>query len=321
MIGMKREKIKRNFPDSGFGHAVIPDEGFLCEETGIKELDSFPRSAIDYEVFTVLQPHDLYSFSAILVRMSDHRILMEKRSDEEVYPASLTKMMTVIIAIESLCDLQEKVELPVSIFHKLYGENASMAGFKPYERVKLIDLLYGAMLPSGAECCLGLVERIADSEENFVKFMNEKALELDMNDTHFENVTGLHDRNHYSTVKDLSFLLNYALKNVLFRKIFTAPRYTVQGTNKHPSGMILHSTLFKNLKNPDIENGKILGGKTGYTDEAGLCLASLATKDEDEYIMISVGANGNHKTEQYNISDALMVYNNIGKNKIHIRNI
>lgn len=151
--------------------------------------------------------------------------------------------------------------------------------------------------------------------------MNEKAVELDMNDTHFENVTGLHDRNHYSTAKDLSFLLCYALENALFREIFTATQYTVHETNKHPSGTILHSTLFKKLKSPDIENGKILGGKTGYTDEAGLCLASLARKDEDEYILISVGANGNHKTEQYNITDALMVYNSIGKNKIHIRNI
>jgi len=321
MLGMKREKRKGNFPESGFGHTVIPDEGFLCEETGIKESGSFFRPAVADEAFTVLQPRDLYSFSAILLRMSDHRILMEKRIGEKVYPASLTKMMTVIIAIENLCDLQEKVELPVSIFHKLYGENASIAGFRPYERVKVIDLLYGAMLPSGAECCMGLVERIADSEENFVKLMNEKAVELGMNTTHFENVTGLHDRNHYSTVEDLSFLLCYALKNVLFRKIFTAPRYTIRGTNKHPSGMILHSTLFKNLQSPDIENGRILGGKTGYTDEAGLCLASLAGKDEDEYIMISVGADGNHKTEQYNISDALMVYNSIGKNKIHIRNI
>ena len=130
-----------------------------------------------------------------------------------------------------------------------------------------------------------------------------------MNNTHFTNATGLHDKNHYTTVKDLATLLGYALKNNTFREIFTSSRHTTQPTNKHPDGITFYSTLFEKLDEPDIIGGKIIGGKTGYTEEAGLCLASLAKKGGKEYILVTVGARGNHKSEQYNITDALTIYN------------
>src|SRR5699024_6501471 len=128
-------------------------------------------------------------------------------SDEKIYPASLTKIMTAIVAIENLPDLDEQIYLSEDMFEKLYSENASMAGFLPNEKVAAIDLIYGALLPSGAESCIGLADAIAGSEKSFVKLMNEKAEELGMNDTHFTNSTGLHDRNHYTTVNDIAKLL------------------------------------------------------------------------------------------------------------------
>jgi D-alanyl-D-alanine carboxypeptidase (penicillin-binding protein 5/6) len=221
-------------------------------------------------------------------------------------------MMTAIVAIENLPDLKKEITLTNSVFQGLSEADASMAGFQPGENVRAIDLLYGALLPSGAEACVGLADYIAGSEKDFVGMMNQKAADLGMHNTHFENSTGLQNENHYTTVKDLAILLSYALQNDTFREIFTSSHHSTPPTYKHPFGITFYSTMFEELNNQSIADGKILGGKTGYTDEAGLCLASLAQVGKQEYILISAGAKGDHHSEQYNITDALAVYNSIG---------
>lgn len=143
--------------------------------------------------------------------------------------------------------------------------------------------------------------------------MNQKAAEIGMKNTDFENATGLHNKKHYTTVKDLAVLLSYALQNDTFREIFISSRHSTGSTNKHPDGITFYSTMFKELKNQNIIGGEILGGKTGYTSEAGLCLASLAKVGKQEYILITAGAKGDYNTNQYNITDAFAVYNSIGK--------
>lgn len=260
----------------------------------------------------------LNSSNAILINLKDHSILMQKNSEEKIYPASLTKMMTVIVAIENLPDFKKEITLANSVFQGLSEADASMSGFQPGEKVRAIDLLYGALLPSGAESCVGLADYITGSEKDFVGMMNQKAADLGMHSTHFENSTGLQNKKHYTTVKDLAVLLNYALQNDIFREIFTSSRHSIQPTNKHPGGITFYSTMFEELNNQSIAGGKILGGKTGYTQEAGLCLASLAKVGNQEYILISAGAKGDHQSEQYNISDALAVYNSIGKDDYNV---
>ncbi len=255
----------------------------------------------------------LNSLNAILIRLKDHTILMQKSSEVKIYPASLTKMMTAIVAIEKLPDLKEEIKLTNSTFQGLYEVGASMAGFQPGEQVRAIDLLYGVMLPSGAECCIGLANKIAGSEQNFVKIMNQKAAELGMENTHFENATGLHNENHYTTVEDLAILLSYALQNDTFQDIFTSSRHSTPPTNKHTDGITFNSTMFEKLNNKNFIGGEILGGKTGYTDVAGLCLASLAKVDNQEYVLVTAGAKGDSHSEQFNITDAIAVYSSIGK--------
>lgn len=248
---------------------------------------------------------------AVLIRREDGHVLFEKNSGEKMYPASLTKMMTVLVALEELEDLEEEILLPEELFQPLYAQGASMAGFQPGERVKARDLLYGAMLPSGAECCQGLALNIAGSEAGFVELMNQKADALKMNHTHFANTTGLSDDDHYSTAADMAKLLDYALDNDTFREIFTASRHSTGGTNVHPEGITFYSTLSEKLSDPAISGGKILGGKTGYTSQAGLCLASLAEKGGKEYIFVSAGAEGNHETEPVHVEDAVAAYGEI----------
>ena len=297
----------------GYKSIIAPGNHSILEKEYDDKTPSYSSLKIASNSSVSISPDKLNSSNAILINLKDHTILMQKNSEEKIYPASLTKMMTAIVAIEELPDLKKEIKLTNSTFQGLNGADASMAGFQPGEQVRAIDLLYGVMLPSGAECCIGLADQIAGSEQNFVNIMNQKAADLGMKNTHFANATGLHNVTHYTTVKDLAILLRYALQNDTFREIFTSSRHSTQPTNKHPSGITFYSTMFEELNNQNITGGEILGGKTGYTDEAGLCLASLAKVGNQEYILITAGAKGNHKSEQYNVTDALAVYNSIRK--------
>lgn len=255
----------------------------------------------------------LYSHYAVLVDLESGNVLAEQNSAERMYPASLTKIMTALIAIEETEDMEQTTTLPSDIFPSLYEENASLAGFQPGETVTWKDLLYGVMLPSGAECCLTFARQIAGSEGAFVDLMNKKAEELGMNDTHFSNATGLQDKKHYSTVRDIAVLLRYALENETFRQVFTARRYSVPPTAYHSEGFTFYNTMFQAMDNAGISDDDILGGKTGYTEKAGLCLASLAEINDREYILVTAKADGNHYTEPYHVIDAENVYGQIRK--------
>lgn len=226
---------------------------------------------------------------ALLMDARTGQVLARKRSGEEAAPASLTKMMTVLLAAEALPDLDTPVTLPEDIFPALYKADASMAGFQPGETVTVRDLLYGAMLPSGAECCEALARQVSGSEEAFVALMNRKAGELGMKHTHFANCTGLTSPEHYSCAVDLAVLLQAALNNETFRTVFTTGQYTSSVTAQHPKGLYMASTLLSRLDGGEVTGGQILGGKTGYTDAAGLCLASLAVVNEKEYILVTLG--------------------------------
>lgn len=250
----------------------------------------------------------LNSSEAILVRLSDRSILYKYNENERTYPASLTKIMTALAAIESLGDLDARLTLEDSIFPALYQENASMAGFQPGETVRAMDLLYGAMLPSGAEAAITVARAVSGSEAEFAKKMNEYAERLGMRGTHFVNATGLHDEAHYTTVKDMAILLSYALKNDTFRQVFTSASYLSTPTDVHPDGLNLRSTLFDKIGSPAFEGGEIIGGKTGYTSAAGQCLASLAVSGGEEYILITTGARRDESGTQYNMLDAIAVY-------------
>ncbi len=258
---------------------------------------------------------DTSSRYAILIDARSGKVLARKRAGEEVAPASLTKMMTVLLAVEAVPDLDTPVTLPEDIFPPLTAEGASMAGFTPGETVTVRDLLYGAMLPSGAECCQALARLVSGSQEAFVERMNQKAQDLGMRHTHFCNPTGLTEPQHYSCAADLAVLLQRALQNETFRTVFTAPHYTSTATAQHPQGVSLTSTLLGKLDGTEFlgEQVRILGGKTGYTAAAGLCLASLAVVDGREYILVTLDAPGDHGTEQYNICDAIVVYGKLAK--------
>lgn len=252
---------------------------------------------------------EIESETALLTDINGNE-LYSKNQYSRIYPASLTKIMTVIVAIEHISDLDEQIMIPGDIYDQITYENGSTAGFIAYECVTYRDMLYGAVLSSGAECCLTLASYISGSEWEFVELMNSKAEELGMSDTNFTNVCGFQNYEHYSTAWDISLLLRYALENETFYEIFTSKSYYTE-TDEHPDGITLSSTMFSEMESSYVEGGRILGGKTGYTDEAGLCLASVAEIDGERYVLITAGAKGTHYTEPFHINDALKLYGNI----------
>lgn len=250
----------------------------------------------------------LHSPYMILVDLESGEVLLERNARDRIYPASLTKIMTAILAIENTENMDEVITLSSDIFQNLYEENASVAGFEPDETVRLQDLLYGILLPSGAECCLAFADKVAGSEDAFVELMNRKAESLGMENTHFCNVTGLQNPDHYSTAKDISILLQYALKNGSFKEAFSCRSYTTTTSKQHPEGITFYSTMFEKLGDAEVTGGEILGGKTGYTTQAGLCLASLARLGGKEYILVTAKAEGDQQTEPFHILDAKNAY-------------
>lgn len=280
--------------------------GTHTDEYSEKELPERSVSGLDVDLT------HLYSRYAILIDCDSGISLAEHDAQAKIYPASMTKIMTAVLAVENTTDMEETITVPEDIFPQLYEEDASMAGFLPGESARPRDLLYGILLPSGAECCLTFAYRIAGSEAAFVEMMNRKAEELGLANTHFCNATGLHDPDHYSTVEDISSLLRYALQSQTFRDAFMGSRYSVAPTEKHPDGFTFVSTMFPYMDSAEVIGGRILGGKTGYTEEAGQCLASLAEIGGKEYILVTAKAEGTHETEQFHILDAQNVYNQIG---------
>ncbi|MFJ7978730.1 D-alanyl-D-alanine carboxypeptidase family protein [Lysinibacillus xylanilyticus] len=253
---------------------------------------------------TPIELPSLHSKNALLLNEKGD-VLFEKNADDIIYPASLTKIMTAIVAIEMSNDLQKQTIVTPQTISKFTAQNASMAGFKAGDFVTIEDLLYGTLLASGADATGTLADMMAGSEEAFVTLMNNKAQELGLNDTHFVNASGLHDPAHVSSVRDISKLFRYAIKNPMFYQILTSKSYMTHVPNE----LTITSSLLAKIPG---EEGAILGGKTGYTPEAGLCLASIIEKDGKQYIFVTTNANGQAWTPPFHIDDALMAYDAIG---------
>ncbi|MDE6730935.1 MAG: serine hydrolase, partial [Oscillospiraceae bacterium] len=261
-----------------------------------------------YDADTVKLDDNISSQYAILVDSDQHKVLAQKDGEAKIYPASMTKLMTLIVAIEHTENFEDKFTMTQEILSDLYAQSASMAGFSADEECSIMDLLYGAALPSGADATTGLAVYTAGSEEAFVRLMNEKVQELGLHNTHFMNASGLHDENHYSTPTDIATILEYCLQNEICKKVISTYTYTTSSTEQHPDGIMLYDTMFNKMTGTEVQGITILGGKTGYTDEAGQCLASYAqTPDGHCYIAVTSKVVGKYEP----VFDAFKLYGTI----------
>lgn len=225
-----------------------------------------------------------------LIELNSNSIIYSKELDMKRYPASLTKLMTCMLAIE-YGNPEDVLTVSKTALENL-SEFGSTAGLVEGEQMKLDDMLYCIMLWSANEGCNVIAEHISGSVDAFVEKMNATAQALGMTNTHFANTHGLHSENHYTTVRDLTVLARWAWQNETFRRYATATVYTVPATNKSPE-RVLHTTNYLTATDVDSRYYYSLasGIKTGFTTPAGGCLISTATDGDAEYMSIVVGCD------------------------------
>lgn len=260
---------------------------------------------------SIVNNDQLLSDYAYIVDIDSGQILLDKNSDQQIYPASLTKMMTCIVAMENLTDLSQKVTITEEMLQGLYEAGASVAGFAVGDTPTVEDLFYCSALPSGADASNALAITTAGSVSDYVELMNEKAKEIGMNHTHFVNVTGLHDPDHYSTARDLSKLLLYCLKNEEFEKVFSADSYTTSSLSSAPNGLLVYSTTVIYADNGGFQLNGLIGSKTGYTEEAERCLAYWAANNNIRIAAVTAHAVQSNEHLWPHIEDAETVLNTL----------
>lgn len=232
---------------------------------------------------------DITSDHYILYDMDSWSILYEENSNEATSIASLTKIATAIAVIENTDDLSQTITIDSDDLAGLTEANASVAGFWVGQSLTIEDLLYGLLLPSGADAANALYNYMQDNNEDLVSLMNDLADSLNLENTNFVDTTGLlgfADDNHYSTAYDMAQILNYALQNETFYEIFTTDVYLTSDKN-----ITLRSSFSQTVSGYSLDNEYIIGSKTGYTSEAGRCLASISNFDDTNYLLIVLNSD------------------------------
>ena len=226
-------------------------------------------------LFVFASEFDITGEYVVLYNLNDDEILYEQNSNEQTSIASITKIMTALVAMDNISDYDSIITITTADFEGTTGY--SKAGFSVGDRVTYRDLLYGILLPSGADAVNAIVRNTLGYDD-FIIAMNELAKKIGLENTSFSNPVGKDDVNNYSTASDVAKMLKYALENPLFKEIFTTKEYTT--TN----GINLESTLYPYQDILDID--KIAGSKSGFTRGAGRCLASITNLDGVNYLLV-----------------------------------
>ncbi len=219
-------------------------------------------------------------------------LLVEKNANERAFPASTTKIMTLILALEN-GSLDDAVTVGKEV--DAFGSRSSLMGIRRGETLTLRDLIYGMMLVSGNDAAAAIAVHIGGSISGFADMMNQKAAELNMTNTHFVNPHGRHEEDHYTTAADMLKLTSYALQNEDFRAIVKKSVYDVPATNKDSDGYHLENTnrlvhTKADSTDKNMEYPYAIGIKTGETNQAGFCLVSAAEKDGVTFVLVQFNA-------------------------------
>lgn len=252
-------------------------------------------------------PEEVVSDYAILVDDTTHEIVAQRNAKTIINPASMTKVLTVLVAAEQISEakLDDTFTITQEITDFSFRNDCSNVGFEVGEVVTVRDLFYGTILPSGADAAVGLAEYVAGSQDEFVKLMNAKLDELGLSGSaHFTNCVGLYDENHYCSVYDMAMILEAALDQDFCREVLSAHVYTTTPTEQHPEGLILSNWFLRRIEDKDA-GGFVLAGKTGYVVQSGNCAASCALDaDENRYICVT----GNSTSSWRCIYDHVAIY-------------
>ncbi len=246
---------------------------------------------------------DITANAAMLVSLDTDEVLYSKNENERVYPASITKIMTTILMLESeKYNPDAKIAMTDEVLDLISGTGSSVSLMTAGEEITQLDLVYMVLMASFGDSAYLAAIHFGGSVEGFVDMMNAKAKELGLTGTHYQNPVGLHDQDNYTTARDTYILTKYALENKTFKEACTTTRYTVESLNK-----TLSTTNFMQDTTTNYYYTYAKGVKTGYTDEAGRCLVSTASYNGYNYMCVLFGCPPN-AGQRYEFIDSKNLY-------------
>lgn len=299
-IGFDTETAQ--IPDS----TDTPDEPYINAAQGTDHSEpesaqvvSVPRVYKAQTTNDTLTPgENVISDHVIFLDKETGNILSQKGYKDVISPASMTKVLTLLVAAQQLGiydreseKLDDTFTMTIEITDYSYVNDCSNVGFDVGEVITVRDLFYGTILPSGADAAVGLAEYVAGTHEDFVALMNEKVKELGLSDTaHFTNCVGLYDEAHHCSVYDMAMIMEAALDNAFCREVLSAHTYTTTSTAEHPEGITISNWFLRRIE--DKETGaEVVCGKTGFVVQSKNCAVSFGVDDSGrEYICCTAGS-------------------------------
>lgn len=294
------EKIADSLPEEEAGEAETEESEAEAEAIVYR----FEKT----EDTAVIDSADVISTQAVLVNESTDTIAAARGARERIIPASMTKVLTILVAAEHIPEeaLDDTFTMTREITDYAYVNDCSSVGFLDGEMVPIRDLFYGTAMQSGGDAALGLAFYVSGSQEDFVALMNRKLEELGIADsTHFTNCVGLYDEAHYSTVYDMAVMMKAAMQNELCRDFLSAHIYTTKPTVEHPEGIEISNWFLRRIEDKDT-GGEVLCAKTGYIVQSKNCAVSFGTfAGGTPYICVTAGSTSSWRC----IYDHVEIYN------------
>lgn len=289
--------------------SIIEEESGKAETEETESEEELPVYRFEETEDTVsIATEEVISTHAILVDESTDQIIAAKGAGERIMPASMTKVLTILVAAEHIPEekLDDTFEMTLEITDYAYVNDCSSVGFLDGEKVPVRDLFYGTAMHSGGDAALGLAFYVAGSQEAFVELMDEKLDELGIaGSTHFTNCVGIYDEAHYSTVYDMAVIMKAALQNDLCREVMSKHIYTTKPTKEHPEGIEISNWFLRKIEDKDT-GGEVLCAKTGYIVQSKNCAVSYEiAADKTPYICVTAGSTSNWRC----IYDHVEIYN------------
>ena len=280
---------------------VSTDTTISDEDPSQEEVDAVTVPAVDHTIYSAataastdnfFEADSVNSTYGIVVDLSNDTILAQQNAYTRINPASMTKVLTVLVAAEHISNLDDTFTMTQEINNYIYSNDCSAVNWENDETITIRDLFYGTILPSGADAALGLAYYVAGSQEAFVDLMNEKLDELGLSSTaHFTNCIGLYDENHYCTMYDMAMIMEAAVHNEWCREVLSAHKYTTSSTPQHPDGIEISNWFLRRIEDKDT-HGEVVCAKTGYVVQSGNCAASYeVTNSGKHYICVTANAH------------------------------
>lgn len=297
----------------------VPETPVLIEEPVVEETveiaNMIPIVVEKPELFEGYKPdassadvsmteEEVQSQYASIIDASTGKVLATRNGGDRMNPASMTKVMTALVACEHITDLNDMFTVTLEDTDFAYIHDLSCAGFEADETVPIKDILYGAIMPSGGECCHALERYVAGSEEEFIQMMNDKVAELGLSGTHFTNSAGLYGEDHYTTLYDMSMILKAAIENDICRQILHEHMHVTASTEQHPKGLELSNWFMRRIEDK-YDKTEVMGAKTGYVVQSGNCAVSYTIGDDGT---VYICATGNAHSAWRAIFDHVALY-------------